>query len=124
MTSPLSSPSTARRRLTLCEAIVGRIREAVLLDANVLIETFRLSAWRALSGGYDCETVEECVVETQTGFQNRRPEQQIDLAMLRTGLKAVNDAGFRPKVPFRTAYRRDWCERALIEIAQREGKSA
>jgi hypothetical protein len=35
--------------------------------------------------------VEECVIETQTGYQNRRPEQRIDRDTLLRGLKAVHD---------------------------------
>ena len=171
---------------------MARIREPILLDTNVILEAFRVNGWRALSGGYHCETVEECVIETQTGFQNRRPEQRIDPNILRTGLKAehkvsdtdravalirepeitmldegekalwahalsrgdawvlcgpdkaslrigvrlglrdrlvslerlFDDAGFRPKEGLRGAYRRDWHDRALAEIAQREGSIA
>ena len=60
------------------------------MDTNVIIEAWRVDAWRALRGGYALETVEECVIETQTGYQNRRPEQQIDHETLLAGLKAVN----------------------------------
>ena len=49
-----------------------------------------VNAWRALCGGYALETVEECVIETQTGYQNRRPEQQIEQQALLAGLKAVH----------------------------------
>lgn len=62
----------------------------VLVDTNVVIECWRVGAWRALSGGYRVETVEDCVVETQTGFQRRRPEQIVDLETLRAGLVAVH----------------------------------
>jgi hypothetical protein len=162
------------------------------VDTNAIIEAWRVDAWRALSGGYHLETVEECVIETQTGLQNRRPEQQIDRKALLAGLKAVHkvsdaeraavlvrdgeiamldegekaiwahalarpdtwvlcgpdkaslrigvrsnlrdrlvalgglldDAGFRPKLRLRDAYRRDWLNRTLVELAQREGKIA
>ena len=69
---------------------MARWRGPVLVDTNVIIEVWRVDAWRALSGGYALETVEECVIETQTGFQNRRPEQQIDREALVAGLKAVH----------------------------------
>jgi hypothetical protein len=62
----------------------------VLVDTNVIIECFRVGCWRALSSGYRIETVEDCVIETQTGFQRRRPEQQIDGAGLRKTLAAVH----------------------------------
>lgn len=61
----------------------------VLVDTNVILECFRVSAWSALAGGYEVETVEDCVIETQTGFQRRRREQQIDDAALTASLKAV-----------------------------------
>ncbi len=51
--------------------------------------------WRALTGGYSVETVEDCVAETQTGFQRRRPEQRIDIVELRVSLTAVHIVGDR-----------------------------
>jgi hypothetical protein len=69
---------------------VARWRGPVLADTNAIIEAWRVGGWRALCGGYALETVEECVIETQTGFQNRRPEQLIDRAALLAGLKAVH----------------------------------
>jgi hypothetical protein len=61
----------------------------VLVDTNVILECWRLGTWRALTGGYHVETVEDCVIETQTGFQRRREEQRIDAAALRASLAAV-----------------------------------
>lgn len=68
---------------------MARHHGPVLVDTNVIIECWRVSAWKALCGGYAVETVGECFVETQTGFQNRRPEQQIDGVELGNTLKAV-----------------------------------
>lgn len=65
----------------------------VLVDTNAILECFRVNAWRALTGGYGVETVEDCVTETQTGYQRRRPEQQIDGDELRKTLKAVHAVG-------------------------------
>ena len=62
----------------------------VLVDTNAILECFRVGSWRALSSGYGVETVEDCVTETQTGFQRRRPEQQIDEAQLVASLNAVH----------------------------------
>src|SRR5262245_27012468 len=67
-----------------------RHRGPVLVDTNVIIECWRGSAWKALASGYAVETVEMCEIETQTGLQRRRPEQQIDREILRATLKAVN----------------------------------
>lgn len=171
---------------------MARWRGPVLIDTNVIVEAWRVDAWRALRGGYGLETVEECVIETQTGFQNRRPEQQIDREALLAGLKVIHkvsdaeraaalvrdgeiamldegekalwahalarsdawvlcgpdkaslrigvrlglrerlvalerlldDAGFRPKTPLRTAYGQGWLDRTLVELAQREGRTA
>ena len=62
----------------------------VLVDTNTIIESFRVGGWRALTGAYGVETVEECVIETQTGFQRRSPEQQIDNAELRKSLTKIH----------------------------------
>ena len=64
----------------------------VLVDTNVILETHRVRAWRALSRAYAVETVEECVTETQTGFPNRAQEHQIDPQQLRDDLSAVHSA--------------------------------
>lgn len=70
-----------------------RHRGVLLLDTNVILEAHRTGSWRALVGGYRVETVEDCVTETQTGFQRRRTEQQIDVAELRASLGTVHPVG-------------------------------
>jgi hypothetical protein len=65
---------------------MARHRGPLLVDTNVILECWRIGAWGALSGGYPVETVEDCVTETQTGFQNRRAEEAVDAATLRTSL--------------------------------------
>lgn len=67
-----------------------RHRGTVLVDTNVILEAHRTGSWRALTGGYRVETVDECVTETQTGFQRRRPERQIDDAELRSRLATAH----------------------------------
>jgi hypothetical protein len=62
----------------------------VLVDTNVILQCWRVGAWRALASGYRVETVEDCVTETQTGYQRRRSEQQVDAAELRQRLAAVH----------------------------------
>jgi hypothetical protein len=76
---------------------MARHRGPVLVDTNVIIECWRVSAWRALTGGYQIETVEMCEIETQTGLQRRRREEQIDLAELRASLKAVHAVSDRER---------------------------
>ena len=63
---------------------------SVLVDTNTIIEAYRTRAWAALAGGWRVETVEDCVTETQTGFQRRRPEQSIAADELRGSLAAVH----------------------------------
>lgn len=70
---------------------MARHQGPVLVDTNVVIECWRVSAWKALTGGYQVETVTMCEIETQTGLQRRRPEQQIDRRVLQETLKASHD---------------------------------
>jgi hypothetical protein len=60
----------------------------VLVDTMIILECWHIGAWGALAGGYGVETVEDCIIETQTGFQRRRREEQIDAAVLRSSLAA------------------------------------
>lgn len=69
---------------------MGRHHGPVLVDTNAILESFRVGSWRALSRGYAVETVEDCITETQTGFQRRSPEMQIDAAELRVTLRAIH----------------------------------
>jgi hypothetical protein len=69
---------------------MARHRGPVLVDTNAILESFRVGSWRALSGGYAVETVEDCITETQTGFQRRSPEMQIDAAELRATLQVIH----------------------------------
>lgn len=69
----------------------------ILVDTNVILEAHRASCWRALRGAHRLETVETCVMETQTGAQNRRPEQRIDEAVLRADLRAVHAVTVRER---------------------------
>ena len=69
----------------------------VLVDTNTIIEAYRTRAWAALAGGWRVETVEDCVTETQTGFQRRRPEQSIASDELRASLAAVHAATDRQR---------------------------
>jgi hypothetical protein len=69
---------------------MARHRGSVLVDTNVILECWRMGAWKALSSGYAVETVEDCVIETQTGYQRRRAEQRIEGAALQASLAAVH----------------------------------
>lgn len=77
--------------------MIGSVRPGavVLVDTNVIIEAHRTGAWAALAGAYGVETVEECVVETQTGYQRRPREQWIDVGDLEVSLAAVHKVADR-----------------------------
>jgi hypothetical protein len=72
------------------EEAMARHHGPILVDTNAILESFRVGSWRALTGGYGVETVEDCIIETQTGYQRRRPEQQIEEAALKLSLKAIH----------------------------------
>ena len=69
---------------------MARFTGTVLVDTMTIIEAHRVSAWRALCGGYAVETVETVQMETHTGFQRRDPEQVIDQAALHDSLAAIH----------------------------------
>ncbi|MBX4954750.1 hypothetical protein [Rhizobium lentis] len=91
----------------------------VFVDANVIIECYRIGGWKALSGGYELSTVVKCVEETQTGLQNRDPETWIDQKELVESLAAVHPVDdnqrakgylFEPHIATLDAGERDlWC---------------
>lgn len=62
----------------------------ILLDTMAIVHAHETNCWKALAGHYRFETVEQCVIETQTGFQLRDPEIQIDERTLRSQLRAVH----------------------------------
>jgi len=72
---------------------MARPEKCILVDTNVIIEAHRIKGWPALARNYHIETVEDCVTETQTGFQNRPPDQRIDARALRSSLTAVHLVG-------------------------------
>ena len=60
-----------------------RHRGVLPVDTNVILKVYRIGSWRALTGCYAVETAEDSVMETQMGFQRRRPWHRIDQAELR-----------------------------------------
>lgn len=63
--------------------------QIVLVDTNVIIEAHRTGCWNSLANFFHLETVQTCVIETQTGFQNRSPAQTIAEATLQETLKNI-----------------------------------
>lgn len=66
------------------------VNATILIDTNAILQAHKQGCWNALIGRYSIETVEECVIETQTGFQQRRNEEQIDEAALRGQISVVH----------------------------------
>lgn len=62
----------------------------VLVDTNAILECHRVGSWKALTGGYCVETVDQCVDETQAGAQRRRKEQPISQDRLLDELATVH----------------------------------
>ena len=60
----------------------------IFLDANVIIECFRIGVWTELSNGHCLETVEMCEREALTGQTTSYGHVAINAATLRAGLKA------------------------------------
>ncbi len=76
---------------------VVRPGATVLADTNVIIEAHRTGTWAALVGAYVVETVEDCVAETQTGYQARTREHWIDVGDLKASLGAVHEVSDRER---------------------------
>lgn len=63
--------------------------DIVLIDTNVVLEAHRVNCWKALSDYFSLHTVGKVIEETQTGYQNRRPEQTINETVLRSSFAHV-----------------------------------
>jgi hypothetical protein len=53
-----------------------------------------VNCWKSLSGYFSLHTVDKVIEETQTGYQNRRPEQTIDVSALKstfTHIEVISD---------------------------------
>lgn len=60
----------------------------VFVDANVIIEAFRISVWSELSQGHALETVHECESEALTGDVPGKARVAVNAKALKAGLKA------------------------------------
>jgi len=85
--------------------LIFQPQQIVLVDTNVIIETHRTGCWNSLANFFHLETVETCVVETQTGYQNRSPEQTISDALLRQQLKNIANISEIQKAEFFINYK-------------------
>lgn len=61
-------------------------RMRVFLDTNVIIESFRIGVWSALSQTWTLETVHKCEEEALTGETSRPGRVAVDVTQLRKGL--------------------------------------
>jgi hypothetical protein len=95
--------------------------QIVLVDTNVIIEAHRTRCFAQLANYFALHTVEKIVEETQTGHQNRRPEENIDYAALRSRLKHVETVTDVQRAAFAIAHPNvalDPGERDLIIYAE------
>jgi hypothetical protein len=67
--------------------------QCAFLDANIIIEAFRIGVWPELSRGCWLETVQECEQEALTGNSARSGRVAVDPQALRSGLKASHVVG-------------------------------
>lgn len=65
----------------------------VFLDANIIIEAFRISVWAELSNGHRLETVHECEKEALTGGTAKHGYVPVDAQALRAGFRALHAVG-------------------------------
>lgn len=65
--------------------------DIVLIDTNVILEAHRLNCWKPLSEYFQLHTVDKVIEETQTGYQNRRPEQTIDMTALQNSFAHIEN---------------------------------
>ena len=66
-------------------------KQIVLVDTNVILEAHRTGCWKPLAAYFSLHTVAKVVEETQTGYQNRSPEELIDEGTLRGQLVHVEN---------------------------------
>jgi hypothetical protein len=78
--------------------------QIVLVDTNVLIEAHRTGCLASLANYFSLHTVETVVTETQTGHQNRSPEETIDLVKLKSQLKHIEVITQAQRAAFYLAY--------------------
>ena len=78
--------------------------QVVLVDTNVIIEAHRTGCWTQIADFFRIRTVEKVVEETQTGFQNRHPEQLIQEADLRASLDLVAGISDEQRASFNLTY--------------------
>lgn len=75
---------------------MARRRGRVAVDTNAIIEAHRVGAWRALTGNYQVETVEECRREALTN-PARRPAVRIEAEALDAARIAVHAVSLRQR---------------------------
>lgn len=101
--------------------------QIVLVDTNVIIEAHRTGCWKALADAFALHTVDKVIEETQTGFQNRKPEQQIDLKSLLATLAHVERVTDEDRAGFNMRHGHpslDPGERDLLIYAERSSETA
>lgn len=76
----------------------------VLVDTNVIIEAHRTGCWKPIAQYFELHTVSKVIEETQTGYQNRSEESQIDEADLRSTFSVIVDVTETERVSFNISH--------------------
>lgn len=101
--------------------------QTVLVDTNVVLEAHRVGCWIPLANYFQLRTVGMVIEETQTGFQNRSPEQTIRQAELVASLAQVDEISEIQRVDFNLRHGHptlDAGERDLLILAETLGNNA
>lgn len=91
-------------------------KQLVFLDANVIIEAFRIGVWPELAAGWQLETVEKCVEEALTGDSSRADRVAVDGAQLVSGLHHVHAVGR----PMRNKLIAEYPDCATLDAGERD----
>lgn len=96
-------------------------RQVVLVDTNVVLEAHRVGCWTSLANYFQLCTVSKVIEETQTGFQNRAPEQTIPQAQLVASFNRIVEITDEQRVDFNLRHGHpalDAGERDLLILAE------
>jgi hypothetical protein len=63
--------------------------DVILIDTNVILECHRTKLWNNLSKSFNLCTVTTVIEETQTGYQNRSPEFEVNYKNLKESFNEI-----------------------------------
>lgn len=93
----------------------------------MVLEAYRVNCWKSLSEFFSLHTVDKVIEETQTGYQNRNPEQTVDVDILKTTFTHIEAISEIQVIEFDLSAEKtlplDDGEKALIIYAHTIGKN-